>query len=229
MTLFELVFGRVPQRRRSGSPQRSVLPAPGEAAAGAASFSRLLEAIDELAANRQVGNGLEVNVEDIAAVIGPRAYGPLLVVIGLFSISPATIAPGMTWFAAALTLVLSLQMTFGARHPWLPAALLRAHVSRSAIHATCEALRPWARRVDAIVKPRLVLFAEPPFMNLAGLFCVAAALATFPLGLIPVAPVLPGFAIVLVGIGLLVKDGLLLLVGGALVAAALGLAYAALS
>jgi hypothetical protein len=43
------------------------------------------------------------------------------------------------------------------------------------------------------------------------LLCIVAALVTFPLGLIPLAPVLPGVAIVLMGIGLTARDGVFLI------------------
>jgi hypothetical protein len=54
---------------------------------------------------------------------------------------------------------------------------------------------------------------EPPFANFAGLACALAALVTFPLGLIPIAPLAPGLAVAFIGLGLFVRDGLLLLTG----------------
>lgn len=33
---------------------------------------------------------------DITEAVGRRTYGPMLLIIGLFAISPATIVPGMT-------------------------------------------------------------------------------------------------------------------------------------
>jgi hypothetical protein len=60
------------------------------------------------------------------------------------------------------------------------------------------------------------------------LLCVAASLATFPLGLIPVAPLAPGLAITIIGLGLFARDGLMLLIGGAIVGGAVWAAYAAI-
>ncbi len=191
-------------------------------------LSHLVEAIEAIAANNDVGDEHQVTVSNIMAVVGRRAYGPLLLLVGLFSLSPATIVPGMTWFSAALTLLLSVQMMLGARHPWLPQRVLRARISRAAIRRACESLRSWARRIDAVLKPRLTALSEAPFVNVVGLFCAAAALATFPLGLIPLAPVAPGLAITLVGLGLFVRDGLLLLFGGMIVVGASALAFAAM-
>lgn len=154
-----------------------------------------------------------VTLRDILATVGRRAYGPLLLFVGLFSISPATVVPGMTWLSAALVLVISLQMAVGQQRPWLPRRLLDATVSREGLMKGVAALRPWARRIDALLKPRLTFLAAQPFVNLIAVACVALALITFPLGLVPFAPLLPGIAIVVLGLGMTAKDGFVLLLG----------------
>ncbi|MGE0828195.1 MAG: exopolysaccharide biosynthesis protein [Hyphomonadaceae bacterium] len=80
--------------------------------------------------------------------------------------------------------------------------------------------RPWAQRIDRVLKPRLTFLATAPFVFLIALACIAAALVTFPLGLIPFAPLAPGFAIVFFGLGMTARDGLFLALG----LAAVGLA-----
>ncbi|MGD9965173.1 MAG: exopolysaccharide biosynthesis protein [Hyphomonadaceae bacterium] len=189
-------------------------------------FAQFVEAIAAMAGNHAVGDDREITVGDVLSVAGRRTYGPLLLLIALFSISPATIVPGMTWFSAGLTLLLSLQLALGAKRPWLPASLLGMNVSRDAIRAGAVSMRKWARRIDGVLQPRLVFLSEAPFANLAGLACALAALATFPLGLIPVAPLAPGVAVAAIGLGLFARDGLLLLIGGAVMGGALWLTYA---
>jgi hypothetical protein len=190
-------------------------------------FEGVVDRLIALAEDRIDGVAKEISVGDVLASVGRRTYGPVLLAIGLFSISPATIVPGMTWFAAFLALLISMQIALGSHHPWLPKSALDARLSRTAIRKAALGARPWARRLDAMFKPRLTFLAEPPFVNLAGWICVAAALATFPLGLIPVAPVAPGLAIVLFGIALTARDGLLLSAAGALTCAVTWLIYLA--
>ena len=162
----------------------------------------------------------QVTIRELLATVGRRSYGPLLLVIGLFSISPATIVPGMTWLSAGLTLVIALQMLVGRRTPWLPRGALDASVSREMVVKGVAGFRPIARRVDAMMRPRLTFLASPPFVNLIALACAFTALVTIPLGLIPFAPLAPGFAIVMFGLGMTSRDGLLItfalmVVGGA--------------
>lgn len=166
----------------------------------------------------------KVSFREVMAAIGRRAYGPLLLLVGLFSISPATIVPGMTWFAAALTLLISGQMALGFRRPWLPKSALDMTIQKDLLVKGVAGFRPWARRIDALLRPRFEFFTAPPLVNVIALMCVGAALLTFPLGFIPFAPLAPGAAIVLFGLGMTARDGLLLMFGVAIFAVAVAVA-----
>lgn len=161
-----------------------------------------------------------VTIREVLGAVGRRSYGPLLLVIGLFSVSPATVVPGMTWLSAGLTFVVAAQMAVGLQRPWLPKGALEAKVSRDLLVKGVSGFRPWAKRIDAFLKPRLEFLAGAPFVNLIALLVMAAALITIPLGLIPFAPLGPGVAIVLFGLGMTAKDGLVLLLGTASVVGA---------
>lgn len=171
-----------------------------------------------------VGPDNAVTVAEFLAVFGRRSFGPLLLAIGLFSISPATIVPGMTWLAGGLAALVAAQMTIGAERLWLPKALCARTISTKGLSGAIRRALPWARRIDAVLKPRLVFLSQPPGLALVGAVALAAGLAKFPLGFIPAAPLAPGFVIVLIGLGVTMRDGLVLL--GALVAAGGGIALA---
>lgn len=176
--------------------------------------------LDELVSIVDADADGQIAVGDIMARIGRRSYGPLLLFIGLFSISPATAVPGMTWLSAALTLIVALQMAIGMSRPWLPKGLTERTISGEGMKKGADGLRPWARRIDALLKPSLTFLSAPPFVNVVALVCVAAALITVPLGFIPLAPIVPGLAIVIIGLGLTARDGRILLLALAGVAAA---------
>jgi hypothetical protein len=181
--------------------------------------------LDEIAAKvRDDATPDSLTLAEIIDAVGRRTYGPLLLVIGLFAISPATIVPGMTWLAAALTLVVAGQMAVGMRRIWLPRKALGGQIPRNAVLSGLEKARPWARRIDSVLKPRLTFLSAPPFVNLIALFVMAAALVTFPLGLIPFAPLAPGLAVVFFGLGMTARDGLWLALGTGVLAAAFWLA-----
>lgn len=161
---------------------------------------------------------------EILDSVGRRSYGPLLLVIGLFAISPATVVPGMTWFAATLTLLVAGQMALGRPTIWLPKKALEAELPRNAVASGIEKGRGFAKAVDKLLKPRLTFLSKPPFVNLVAVLCIFAALITFPLGLIPFAPLAPGLAVVFFGLGMVARDGLWLALGTAAMAGAFLLA-----
>jgi hypothetical protein len=161
--------------------------------------------------------GQDVSVGEVMTLIGARAYGPLLLIIGLISISPVTLIPGSTWAFATLTLVIALQLALHREKPWMPRRALAMTLSERRLTQFVRAARPTARVIDRIIRPRLEFLAERPWVIGTALVVALAALITFPLGFIPIAPVLPGLAIALFGLGVTARDGLLLLIGAALV------------
>ncbi len=161
---------------------------------------------------------------EILDSVGRRSYGPLLLVIGLFAISPATVVPGMTWFAAVLTLLVAGQMALGLNRIWLPKKALQAQLPRDVVRSGVAKSRGAAKTIDALLKPRLTFLSKPPFVNLIAVLCILAALITFPLGLIPFAPLAPGLAVVFFGLGMVARDGLWLALGTLAVGGAFWLA-----
>jgi hypothetical protein len=154
-----------------------------------------------------------LTLDEILDSVGRRSYGPFLLVIGLFAISPATIVPGMTWLAALLTLLVAGQMALGLPRIWLPRKALQAQLPRNAVRSGIEKGRGAAKLIDKVLKPRLRFLSKPPFVNLVALMVIAAALITFPLGLIPFAPLAPGLAVAFFGLGMVARDGLWLALG----------------
>lgn len=157
-----------------------------------------------------------VSLGHVLDTVGRRAYGPLLLFIGLFSISPISVIPGMTWFSASLTLMVAGQVLIGRPNPWLPRRALAQTFQRRLLVNGVDKLRPVAHAIDMLLQPRLEFLTRPPFVNGVAALVVSAALITYPLGLFPVAPLLPGVAVVLFGLGMSARDGLVLLLGTAL-------------
>lgn len=166
----------------------------------------------------------KLTLGEVLDSVGRRTYGPLLLVIGLIAVSPLTALPGTTWFVAVLTLLVAGQMVLGMKGFWLPRKAREMGLPRDSVKAVVEKCRGAAKVVDALLKPRLTFLSKPPLVNVVALFVVAAALITFPLGLIPLAPAAPGLAVVFFGLGMTARDGLWLLLGALAMAGAIWLA-----
>jgi hypothetical protein len=191
----------------------------------------LSEVLDEV--QQQVGEegvkAKDMSLGELLDSVGRQSFGPLLLIIGLFAISPATIMPGMTWLAAALTLLIAGQMALGFQHVWLPNWVQSVKAPRALVRLGVREARDWSGRIDGLLRPRLQFLSRPPFVNLIALLCIGAALITFPLGLIPFAPLAPGLAVVFFGLGMTARDGLWLGLGAVALGGACWLAAAPIS
>ncbi len=159
--------------------------------------------------------GEAVTVRDLLAIVGPRSYGPIIVILGFAAVSPLTIIPGATWVIALITLLFTGQIVAGFRRPWIPERLLGFKFKRDHLLAGAKGIRGWAEVFDRILAPRVPFLTRQPFIRLIALLCVAAALVTFPLGFVPFGPLLPGLTILIFGIGLMARDGAVILLASA--------------
>ena len=121
-------------------------------------LSAVLDRIEDIAHNDPTPESLTLG--EVIDSVGRRSYGALLLVIGLFAISPITVVPGLTWFAAALTLVVAGQMAVGMPHIWLPKKALDLVLPRDVVKTGVRVSRKWAVRIDTVLKPRLMWVAN---------------------------------------------------------------------
>lgn len=165
--------------------------------------------------------GDEVTVHELLVAIGRRAHGPVFLLLGFIAVSPLTIIPGANWFIATVILAFALQIVFGLNHPWLPKGVTEIKFKRDHLVQGVAAGERYAHMVDALVKPRLTFLTEPPFLQIVAVICVLAALLTYPLGLVPLGPLLPSLTVLLFGLALTARDGFVLLLAGAAFAGAI--------
>lgn len=182
----------------------------------------LADVLDELSYNIKRDSDLGgIRLGVLLSAVGRRSYGPLLLLTGLIAISPLTVLPFTTSIVAAITLLIAGQMAIGLKRPWLPKQVLDIRVPRKAFFDFLDRARPTVERLEGVVlRQRWSFMTVPLFVNLVALCVCAAALITFPLSLIPFAPLAPGIAIVLFGLGMTARDGVWLAVGIALTVAA---------
>lgn len=185
----------------------------------------LSDIFDELQHNVDWDAQERIRLGVVLSAVGRRTYGPLLLIVGLFSVSPIALIPGVTWACAALMLLLGGQMALGQSTPWLPRALLNLRVPRKLLGSFIHKTRPHAQRLEEyFLDERLCFLTAPPAVLLVAMFVVLAALVTFPLSFIPFTPLAPSFAVIVIGIGMTARDGVWLLLGMAMVTAILALA-----
>ena len=170
-------------------------------------------------------NGEKVTVRDMLDAVGRRSYGPILLLLGFLALSPLAVIPGANWLVAILTLLIAIQILLGRSFPWIPSRFLKIEFPRQTLMQGIRFLDPYVCQVDRFLKPRLTILTAPLFVPFVALICIAAAILTIPLGLVPFGPTLPGLTIFLFGLALTARDGFMLILAAAGLAGACWLLY----
>jgi len=179
----------------------------------------LLYELDQAAAC----GGPKVSVGEIMETVGKRSFGPLLLLGGLLGMTPVSAVPTVPSLIALITILVSVQLLFGRKSVWIPRFIEKLSVKTERVTKTVRVSEKPARVVDRLVKPRLQLLTKPFADRIVALVCVLVALCVPPLELLPFAAFIPSLAIATFGLGLLARDGLLVLIAFVISTSALGL------
>jgi len=159
---------------------------------------------------------------ELAAELHARAWGGLLFIFAGINVLP--LPPGTSAFFALPILIVSTQMVFGRSSPWFPARLNRRGVKKQELQRLISKIEWLELRVERIFKPRLAALTGPGATRLIGLVSFLLALvAAIP---VPLFHVAPAAAILLFGLALIYRDGVLVIV--AAIAAVLSIVVDAL-
>lgn len=169
---------------------------------------------------RKRTSGGEVRFGDVVETLENKGFGPVLLVPALIALLPTGAIPGIPSACGLMIFLVAVQMALGKKHPWIPARLRDLGLQRDRLVGAIDKAVPVTRRVDRLFKPRLTSLSDAPLSKLFGLLCAVFGLSMIPLELVPFAAAVPALAIVLVAIGLSTRDGIVLLLAGAVFAAA---------
>jgi hypothetical protein len=174
--------------------------------------------------------GERLTVRDIMAVLQERAFAVLVVLLGLPNCLP--MPPPIPLVCGLLLALVAVQIIFGRPMPWLPRALLNRSVARTDVERAVNRAMPASRRLERFSRPRMTFLDTPVTLRLMGVVILLMALGLLfapPfVGQIPL-----GLAVCLVGLGLVERDGLVILgglvVGSVGMTLSLGFVYAIFS
>jgi hypothetical protein len=165
---------------------------------------------DLLVALVREGTGERVSVRDIVGALGERAHALLIVVLALPNCLP--MPPPIPLICGMLLCFVALQIFLGMPSPWLPKALLDRTLARKDVDRAAERAVPWLKWLERVARPRYMVLASPVALRL-----IAIALLAFSVALIFAAPFIGqiplGIAIALTGIGLVERDGYVVIAG----------------
>lgn len=178
-------------------------------------------------------DGKSVTLRDLIGRIGEQGFLLLCALLTLPFLLPVSI-PGVSTVFGIAILLISLAITLN-RLPWLPSKILDRELEAEKLVPVLEKGVKIVSRIDPFVQPRLLMFSTGAVINRfnGAVLMFSALLLMLPLGFIPFSNTLPGVAILLMSIGMMQRDGALVVAGYGFVAATIAyfsvLAYAALS
>ena len=172
------------------------------------SVGEILDKLEGLAADHG-----DVCLGSVVEALGNRSHGPFLLIPALIDISPVGGIPGLPTLLGVIIILVAGQMLLGRKHLWLPGFIAKRSMSREKICKTTGKLRRLARFLDRWFHGRLPKLTEGPFVRIAAGLCVLLALTVAPLEILPFATTAPMAAIAAFGLALLVRDGLLMIIG----------------
>lgn len=149
-----------------------------------------------------------VSVRDLFAALGDRALAALLFVFAVPNAIPSP--PGLSTVLGVPLLFLSAQLLLG-RKAWLPEFIAKRSMTKTDFQVLMGRVLPWLERAEKLLRPRLSGLALPPMEYALGFICLMLAVILvlpIPLGNNP-----PAFAIALIALGILERDGLWVLAG----------------
>jgi hypothetical protein len=154
--------------------------------------------------------GERLTVRDIMAVLQDRAFAVLVVLLGLPNCLP--MPPPIPLICGLLLALVAVQIVFGRPTPWLPRTLLNRSIAQTDVERAVGRAMPAFRRLERFSRPRMTFLDTPLTMRLMGavILILALGLLFAPpfVGQIPL-----GLAVCLVGLGLVERDGLVVLGG----------------
>lgn len=168
------------------------------------------------------GDDGDVSIGDLLDMFGQRSFGPIITLLGLLVVLPPIGGiPGLPAIVGLVILLFSLQILFGAKHIWMPSFVQDRSIETEKLEQAEDRVKPWLKRVDRMITERLSWATGTTATYLAAIAVSVLAILMIPLELVPFAVAAPGIAITLFGLGLVARDGAVMLAGFAATTAAL--------
>ncbi len=159
---------------------------------------------------RDETEGNSISVRELIEALDSRGFGPLLIGPAIIVILPTGAIPGMPDICSLIIILMSLQILFRRKHPWIPDRLANFSFSRDKFLKALEKAKPFTERLDRVVYPRFRFFSPEAFEPVVAVMAIMLSICIMIMGFIPFLAMLPASGILFLGLGLVGRDGLML-------------------
>ncbi len=153
----------------------------------------------------------ELTYQHILQLLGERAFGIVLLFFALPSALPFSTVPGVSVVFSLPIALFACQMVFARKTLWLPKILAKRTIHHQTISKVIHTTVPYLIKIEYFLKPRWA-FMTCRFMEIINgilIFCLALCLM-LP---IPLSNFIFAALLIIFSLGLIEKDGILLVLG----------------
>jgi len=166
------------------------------------------EVLDALAA---AAEGDTVSVDVLIETLGRRSFPALVLAPSLIAVSPASGIPGLSGTLGLVVATITAQMLLGRTKAWLPGFITKRCIATARLHRALNWLRRPVGVLDRFARPRLVVLVSQPLVIVPLMTMCAIGLTMPLLELVPMSATIAGAILTIFAVGLLVRDGVLVL------------------
>ena len=154
-----------------------------------------------------------VTLAEIVGSLGDRGLGVLIAIFALPNILPSAVPFGNVPTGLP-PLIFAIQLALGLDHLILPGFLARRTVGTQWLRALAPRVASVLSWFERLLTPRMQWVTDPRAERIVGIIAIVLAMvSTLP---IPFGHNLPALGLVLIGLGLIERDGLAILIGAAI-------------
>jgi len=135
------------------------------------------------------------------------------ILIIIFSIPVALPLPavGVASILAIPVVILCAQLAIGRKSPWLPKKVAKKEISMKFLNKAVDKAVPYFQKIELLLKPRLSIFSGILGEKIIGTACLICSVSV--LLPIPFSNTVPSMGIVAMAIGLIERDGIIIIGG----------------
>ncbi len=166
------------------------------------------------------GDTAQVHLRDVVGELGQASFAPFILLPGLILLVPGIgDLPGVPVTMGALVVLSASQLLVHRHDLWLPDWLGRRSIERRKLKKSLSWMRPVAKLLDRVTRPRLTGIVRGAGVGLMLISCILIATATPVMEIVPLLANIAGAALVGFGLALFARDGVLALLAFALLGA----------
>ena len=154
-----------------------------------------------------------VSVRYLLTTVGEHSMLLLCIILTIPFLTPIPL-PGVSTIFGAIIMLIAAGIILN-RLPWLPRQVLDRPISSEQLGKVMQRGSQLSAKIERFVKPRLSVLSATTTVNRVNglLLLLGGTMLILPLPFIPLSNMIPGYGILFLAIGMLQRDGLMILLG----------------